>query len=76
MMVYRQRHYFEGGLKLLVAFGFGMGAASVMYDVPDLKAHAEFLHKVVHGDYPGIALTAGDSCTPLRLQNPGDASVE
>jgi hypothetical protein len=76
MRVEHQKTIFEDGLRYVLAFGIGLGVATVVYDVPDLKANTEFLKKVTHGDYPGVALTAGPDCKPLQLQNPGDEVVK
>lgn len=59
------RAWFEEGLRYLLAFAFGMGSATIIYNVPELKASKEFVGHAIHGDYPGLSIVQGPQCTPL-----------
>ena len=65
MSAAHSKAWFEDGLKILIAFAFGMGTATVLYDVPNLQASKEFVDHAIHGDYPGVSIVNGPNCTPL-----------
>ena len=71
------QHWFEKGLKYVVAAGLGFGLASAVYNVPDLQAQHEWMSKVLAGKYPGIfvAQGTGQDCIPLDVKPaPGERS--
>ena len=64
------QHWFEVFLRYAVVFGLGMGAATLIYDLPQLQAQHEFATKLIAGKYPGlfVAQGQGQECIPLPRQ--------
>jgi hypothetical protein len=59
--------WFERLVRWAAFFAAGFGLATVLYNVPDLKAHDEYLQKLLRGAYPGIEVTTTD-CKPITVK--------